>query len=287
MSEYRLAVIGSPITHTLSPLIHTTFIEKMKLKCEYSVHDVKKGELESFIKYAKDCSITGFNVTMPHKQDIFQFLDDVDSKALLYNSVNTVKNVNGKFIGYNTDADGYKMSLTEIGECIENSVITILGAGGACSALAIMLASEKAEKINILNRNTEKAKAISDDVFIKTHLKPIAMKLSKENIKKVVPETDIFINTTPLGMEGIPENFEDLSFVYNLKKTTLVSDLIYNPFRTKLLKTAENNNLKILNGLNMLIYQGLISDKIYFDIDFDFVLLKSIIEDKYVQGKLC
>lgn len=281
MSKYKLLVIGSPIKHTLSPLIHTTFIENLNLDCEYSVVEVKKGELESFIKYVKESKVTGFNITMPHKQDIFEFLDDVDEKAVLYNSVNTVKNVNGKLVGYNTDADGYKMSLDEIGVNIENSAVTILGAGGVSSALSIMFAREKAKEINILNRSIEKAKNIKDDVYKKIGFESCVNELTVNNIKAVAPKTDILLNTTPLGMEGIADDFEDLTFLPTLKKSALVSDLIYNPYKTNLLKESEKAGYKILNGLGMLIYQGLIADKIYFDKDFDFNLIKIKIQEKY------
>lgn len=283
--KYKLAVIGSPIKHTLSPLIHKTFLEYMKIDYEYSVVDVKKGKVSEYIDYAKENSVSGFNVTMPHKQDIIKYLDDIDREAAIYNSVNTVKNESGRLIGYNTDAEGYKMSLSECGASLKDAVITVIGAGGAANSIVLKAALEGAGSITVLNRDINKAKRLSENVAEKTKFIVDADFFTIDNARAACRNTDILINATPLGMSGFDGDFPDLSFVDELKKTAIVSDLIYNPPETKLLKYAKNYGIKTVNGLGMLIYQGLIADKIYFCRNFDFKSVKNLIEEKYYVKK--
>jgi len=280
--KYKLEVIGSPIAHSLSPLIHKTFLDYMGIKHEYRLMDIKKGELLEYIDYVRKNSVCGFNVTMPHKKDVMEYLDDIDDEARLYNSVNTVKNNDGRLIGYNTDAEGYKMSLSEIGVTLKGSSITINGAGGAASAISIKAVLEGAKSITVLNKSLSRAKELAENVAKKTgyHIKTEIFSI--ETAKETCKDTDLFINATPLGMHGIDDDYSDLSFLDVLKDSATVSDLVYNPAKTKILKYAESIGIKnIINGLGMLIYQGLIADKIYFNKDFDFKSLKQIIEEKY------
>ena len=279
--NYKLAVIGSPIAHSMSPLIHKTFLEYMGIEHEYSVVDVKKGELSAYIDYVKENDVCGFNVTMPHKQDIMEYLDEIDYEAGVYNSVNTVKNDNGRLIGYNTDADGYKMALSEKGVSLKDAVITFNGAGGAASALVLKAAIEGAKSITVLNIDVEQAERLAENVAEKTGYVIKTGLFNTDNAREACKNTDLFINATPLGMHGIDDDYSDLSFIDELKKSATVSDLVYNPPKTKLLSYAESKGLNMLNGLGMLIYQGLIADKIYFYKDFDFKTVKKQIEEKY------
>lgn len=280
--KFKLEVIGSPIAHSLSPLIHKTFLEYMGIEYEYNMVDVKKGELTAYIDYVKKNNVLGFNVTMPHKQDIIEYLDEIDCEASIYNSVNTVKNENGKLVGFNTDAQGYKMSLLEKGITLKDSVITVNGAGGAASALVLKAALEGAKSITILNKNLERAQQLAQNVLNKTDYTIKTISFTVDNAKAACENTDLFINATPLGMHGVDDDYSDLSFIDKLKDSATVSDLIYSPLKTNLLKYAEKRGLKnAINGLGMLIYQGLISDKIYFDTDFNFKAVKKLIEEKY------
>lgn len=279
--KYKLEVIGSPISHTLSPLIHKTFLEAMGIEYEYRAVDIKKGGLLEYIDYVKENNVLGFNITMPHKQDIIEYLDEIDAEAGIYGSVNTVKNENGKLKGFNTDADGYKMALAEAGVSLKNLNIAVIGAGGAASAVVIKAALEGAESITILNRDIQKARLLAEKTLAKTGFFVKTDVFNIENANKACKDADLLINATPLGMSGITENFCDLSFVDVLKSSAAVSDLIYNPPETKLIEYAKVRGLNTLNGLGMLIYQGLIADKIYFEKDFDFLSVKKEIEENY------
>ncbi len=259
----KLAIIGDPIEHSLSPLVHGGVMEVLGVPYAFEKVRVKQGELEKFLDYAKKEEITGFNLTMPHKMDVIPFLDEIDEEASLFGAVNTVKIENGKFLGFNTDALGYTMALESMGYSFQGSRVVILGAGGVVRTLALKAANCGAKEIHICNRTKDKAGEIALSVNQKTGVPVFAEEFSVDAIAKVGKTCDIFINGTPLGMHGVDQEFEDLSFLESLPKTALISDLIYNPSKTKLLGLAEKKGYPVLNGLGMLIYQGILADEIF------------------------
>ncbi len=265
----RLAVIGDPIDHSLSPLVHSTILKNLGIDYEYEKVQVKKGELESFLEYAKEKKFDGFNLTMPHKVDILPYLWEIDEEAECYGAVNTVKVKNGKLYGYNTDADGYVQSIKTLGIEIDKKNVVIMGAGGVVQTLALKTALEGANEISIMNRTLSKAEEISKMVEIKTGKKCDFGGLEVVQLKEKMTNCHILINATPLGMHSVNKDFEDLSFINELPKGAVVSDLIYNPQKTTLLKKAEQLGYKTINGLGMLVFQAILADKIYLESDFD------------------
>ena len=261
----KLAVIGDPIEHSLSPLVHGGVMEALGVAYTYEKVRVKKGELRDFLLYVKENGITGFNLTMPHKIDIIPYLDEIDEEAKLFGSVNTVKIRDGKLFGFNTDAMGYVMALESKNYFFRGSRVVVLGAGGVVRTLALKAADLGATEVRICNRTYKKAEEITKMVNDKTGVSVIADDFSLEKMTAVAKTCDIFINATPLGMHGIDRDFEDLSFLEALPASALVSDLIYNPDKTMLLRKAESLGLTTLNGLGMLIYQGILADEIYLD----------------------
>ena len=281
MMKYKLQVIGSPISHSLSPLIHTSLLEYLGLDYEYEKREVREGELSDFLKYAKENGLCGFNVTMPHKQSVIKYLDEIDEEAVRFNSVNTVKIESGRLLGFNTDAEGYRMSLPQSGEEIRGERIVIIGAGGAASTVALKAAYLGAASVTVLNRNTEKSDLICRSIEEKTSVCARSVSFTYQNLEKECLNAGLVINATPLGMTEIKENFESFDFLKGVKKSATVSDLIYNPYETEFLKNANLLGLNTVNGLGMLIYQGLIADKIFLGRDFDMKSVKQIIEKKY------
>lgn len=265
----RLAVIGDPIDHSLSPLVHGAALDALGVEYEYEKVQVKKGELESFLEYAKEKKFDGFNLTMPHKVDILPYLWDIDEEAERYGAVNTVKVKDGKLYGYNTDADGYVQSIKTLGIEIDKKNVVIMGAGGVVQTLALKTALEGANEISIMNRTLSKAEEISKMVEVKTGKKCDFGGLEVAQLKEKMTNCHILINSTPLGMHSVNKDFEDLSFINELPTEAVVSDLIYNPQKTTLLKKAEQLGYKTINGLGMLIFQAILADKIYLESDFD------------------
>ncbi len=280
MNETRLDVVGFPIGHSKSPLIHEAVLEEITPSYRYRKVSIEKGYLAEYIAQIKSEQINGFNLTMPHKQDIIPFLDFIDDEAKLLRSVNTVKVKGGKLFGYNTDSKGMLCSMAEIGVFPKEKNIVLLGAGGVARTAALRLILEGASRIDIFNRSVSAANEISEDVFNVTKKKIFAHPFDLSNLADSLNDCDILINCTPLGMQGFDCDFEDLSFLNSLKKESLVFDLIYNPPETNLLKAANSLGLKTLNGFGMLIYQALLADEIFLEQSIDFNYFKGKIENK-------
>ena len=285
MTKLRLDVVGDPISHSKSPYIHETVLKELGFEYEYRKVQIKKGELSKYLSEAKALGLCGFNLTMPHKTDIIPFLDFIDDEALVFGSVNTVKIKDGKLLGYNTDALGMVYSMEKKGFRAKDKSIVILGAGGVCLALALKMAFEGADKITVLNRTLSSAEDICEKVIKESGKNCTALPFDKESLESAAKGCDILINCTPLGMDGIDADFDDLSFLENIPEGALVFDLIYNPSETSLLKRAKELGLSTLNGLDMLIYQGLLADEIFLDAKLDLVILKQKIDDVFKNLK--
>ena len=278
--KIKLAVIGDPIGHSLSPMIHTTVLDELGIDYEYRKIHVSPQDLEAFMMSDAAKQLNGFNVTMPHKESIVKYMESVDAEAERCGAVNTVRVEKGKFFGYNTDGDGYAKSLAEIGFELAGKRITLLGAGGAAATVMLKAASLGAAKISLLNRTEATAAELANEVYRKTGVMTEVYPLNTENCRRCCADCDILINGTPLGMAGVSADFEDTSFLEEIGNGGVVSDFIYNPPQTKLLEDAERLGLKTVNGLGMLIYQGIAADEIYLGRELDGKYLKKKIEDR-------
>lgn len=276
----NLAVIGDPIAHSLSPVIHTTVLEELGIEYTYEKIRIAKGDLPPFLESEQCFSMKGFNLTMPHKQDVMPHLDYIDHDAVVFDAVNTVKVEEKRLLGYNTDGMGCLRAIQDKGYQCKDKNIVIFGAGGVVSTVALKMALEGAKSIVVLNRTVSTAESLAQNVLKRTGKEVTTGELKADVMTKYCENCDILINGTPLGMEGIDRDFEDFSFLNALRKDVLVHDLIYKPEKTNLLKEAEKLGLDILNGLGMLIYQGLLADEIFLGVTLDFPYLKGKIENK-------
>lgn len=272
--KINLAVIGDPIAHSLSPVIHTTVLEELDMEYGYEKIRIAKGDLPPFLTSHQCFDMKGFNLTMPHKQDVMPYLDFIDRDAQLFDSVNTVKVEGNRLLGYNTDGQGCLRAIEDKGYHCKGKNIVIFGAGGVVSTVALKMALAGANSVVVLNRTLSTAQSLAENVFKKTGKKIICGELNSAEMTNYCESCDILINGTPLGMEGVDRDFEDFSFLKVLKRNALVYDLIYKPQMTNLLKEADRLGLDTLNGLGMLIYQGLLADEIFLDTTLDFPYLK-------------
>ncbi|MBR5152009.1 MAG: shikimate dehydrogenase [Clostridia bacterium] len=265
----NLAVIGDPISHSCSLQVHGAAFSALGIPCSYERIRVKKGELQSFLDYAIEKGLNGFNLTMPHKVDILPYLSGMDDAAKRFGAVNTVLVKEGKLYGFNTDAEGYIQAVSDAGCQVKDSNVLILGAGGVVRTLALALKDAGAKKIRILNRTLEKAEEIAEP------LSGIgsAGTLKQKELCESCQDCQILVQATPLGMHGVKEDFSDLTFLECLPKNAMVTDLIYNPPKTALLAKAEELGLSTLNGMGMLIYQALLADRIYTGTEFSLKLV--------------
>ncbi|MDD7408644.1 MAG: shikimate dehydrogenase [Anaerovoracaceae bacterium] len=258
----KMAVIGDPIDHSISPFMHGRIIEEHGYDALYIPVLVHGDETGRFTDAAKYLGFSGFNATMPHKINLLDIVDHVDPAAAYCGAINTVKIRNGEASGYNTDAPGLLAALKNREFEIKGAKVMIIGAGGASGAAAHAFGSAGASSITVLNRTLAKAEQLTSDIDCAR-----AKELDQENLRSCAAEADLIVNCTPLGMTGVKGDFDDLSFLDDTK--AFVADLIYNPWRTKFLARAEERGLKVMNGLDLLIYQGLLSFQIFTDIELD------------------
>lgn len=273
-----IALLGHPVSHSISPQMHNIAFDHLGLDYAYLAFDTKEKNLEKIVEAMKVLNVAGFNVTMPNKQSIMQFLDEVSKEAEWIGAVNTVHNDNGKLIGYNTDGKGYVQSLREENIDFVGKKIVIVGAGGAARAICIQLAIDGAGEIAILNRSLAKAKEIRDIISEKlSECSVSALEFNDRNLKEALEDGSILINATSLGMD----HHEDKSILSDpkvLKRDLVVSDLIYKPDKTRLLKLAEAAGCKTINGFGMVIWQGAMAFKLWTGEDMPVDLVKTAIK---------
>ena len=256
------AVIGDPIAHTLSPTIHNAAFKHLKLDFVYLAFRVKANDLENAMQGLRELGIHGLNVTMPHKKSVISYLDKVDSAVKFLGSANTILNENGKLSGFNTDGIGALKALKENGAKLAEKKVLLLGAGGAAKAIAFALAKE-AGSLCILNRAPENAAVLADSLNRVYGPKIVGGALSPNAIQKNLQDADVLVNATLVGM--YPTINQSLVAPQWLKPNLAVMDIVYNPVETKLAKDAKAAGAEVISGVEMLIYQGAASFKIWTD----------------------
>ncbi len=248
-------LIGDPVEHTMSPVMHNAAFKKMGLDYLYVPFRVKKEELANAVEGMKALNIKGLNVTIPHKVAIIPFLDELDHLAERLGAVNTIVNNDGILTGYNTDASGFLQALLEDGVEPREKTIVILGAGGASRAVSFALA-ERGAHLVILNRLLELdwAEELAGRISKIFEREVEALELNRENLTGVLREADILVNATSVGMTP---NINETPVLSDLLKSSLiVVDVVYNPIKTRLQKEAEAAGAKTISGLDMLVWQG-------------------------------
>jgi len=261
-------IIGNPVSHSMSPAIHNaSFIEK-GLNNVYV--PLKIANIGTFMKECRRMDFQGFSVTIPHKESVLPFLDNIDHTARKIGAINTIVNQDGILTGYNTDCMaaimGLECSLKETNDTLSNKKISIIGAGGAARAIAFGL-KEKGCDITIFNRTIERAEKLSHDV-----------KCRFESFKEIHKlDSDILINTTSIGMfpdvdqTPIPKNI--------LKEGMIVFDAIYNPIETRLLRDAKEKGCHTVNGLSMFINQAAEQFRLWTNIDPPVELMTNVVKE--------
>lgn len=260
------ALIGDPVEHTLSPIIHNAAFQHLSLDYVYVAFNVRAEHLGEAVLGIKRLGIYGLNVTMPHKISIIKHLDRLDEEARRVGSVNTVLNRDGRLIGYTTDGIGALKALKYAGVDPSGKKIVILGAGGASRSISFKLA-EYADELVILNRTVERAEALANEICgaFGGSVNVRAGGLTDERLKMELEGADILINATSVGMR--PNENETPVKRGLLHGDLVVFDLVYDPLETRLLREARLMGAKTVDGLWMLIHQGAESFKIWTGIE--------------------
>jgi shikimate dehydrogenase len=235
-----LGLIGNPVEHSLSPVMHNQAFAAVGYKGIYLAFKII--DLASAIKGIKALNFKGVSVTIPHKVNVIQYLDEVDDAAANIGAVNTIVNQNGKLIGYNTDCRGALEAL-KTRTAIQDKSVAVIGAGGAARAIGFGLASAGG-RVTIVNRSRATGERLAAD------LKAEFLPLSDWQPHRY----EILINTTPVGM--YPETDATPVPKKNLSKEMVVMDIVYNPLKTRLLKEAEAQRCRIISGISMFVFQA-------------------------------
>ena len=253
-----VGLIGHPVEHSFSPPMHNAAFEALGMDYAYVAFDVDPSDLKSAIDGAKSLNIKGFNVTIPHKIQVMDYLDEIDEVAGLIGAVNTIDFKEMK--GYNTDGIGAIKAIEEVTSLKDKNVV-IAGAGGASRAISFYIAKYGAGSLTILNRNVEKAQNLAEDV-LNSGLISSVKSGSISTINDCLIDADILIDTTPVGMH--PHiNDEPIALAEDMHEDLVVFDAVYNPNETVLLKEAIEAGAKPVYGIKMLLYQGAESFEIW------------------------
>jgi shikimate dehydrogenase len=252
-----IGLIGHPIKQSYSPFIHNIAAQFNSIDYIYLPFDVVTDNLENALKGVVSLGIGGLNVTVPHKEKIIKYLDELSEEAAMIGAVNTVVNEQGKLKGYNTDINGILESLTEYKDLITGSKVCVIGAGGAARAVIYTLIRYfKPEQITIINRTIQRAETLLNYFSEKMRFDNLkTADLFPPDLIETFNSSKLIVNSTPVGMypevDDSPTNLKE-----SFHKDQLVFDMIYNPTETKLLKLAKNQDASTLGGIKMLVHQA-------------------------------
>lgn len=264
-------LLGSPVAHSISPLMHNEGFRYLGLDYVYLCFDVIETTLPAAVNGLKTAGIRGFNLTMPNKNKIMELLDHLSPEAELIGAVNTVVNNGGILTGYNTDGIGFMRSLQDYGCTTSGQTVTLMGTGGAGTAIAAQAALDGAKEIHIYfrpaSRFRKRTEALAERINRTSSCKALLFDYEDTvSLQKSLAESTLLINATSVGMHPNTESslIEDTSLFH---ENLFVSDIIYNPKETKLLKLARQSGCQTCNGMNMLLYQGAEAFRLFTGVD--------------------
>lgn len=252
-------LLGSPVEHSISPMMHNESFRVLGLDYAYLAFDVGEQELETAVEGLKALKVKGFNLTMPNKNRMCHLCDRLSPAAEIIGAVNTVENRNGELVGHSTDGSGYMLAVKNAGYDIIGKKMTLFGAGGAGTSIFVQAALDGVAEISVFNRRTpffERAEQIIRKLNERTSCKIRLYDYEDVSVlRREIGDSAILTNATSVGMAP---NLEDciLKDSSMLHPDLIVSDVIYNPKETKLLKMAKEAGCRTFNGMYMLLYQG-------------------------------
>ncbi|MGE4169938.1 MAG: shikimate dehydrogenase [Candidatus Margulisiibacteriota bacterium] len=267
-----LGIFGNPIAHTASPAMHSAGFEALGLDYVYVPFLVDLAKIGDAVASIRTLNLRGVNVTIPFKEAVLPYLDHIDPDAKAIGAVNTIVNDNGQLTGYNTDAPGFCFALRqELTFAIEKKTTLLLGAGGSAKAIAYQLLKEGCSQLFLVNRNPQRATELADS--LRQHFSASLAVLQPQNINEHLPNIDLIVNTTPLGMK--PDDALPLETLTGIRQDAICCDIIYTPPKTAFLAQAETAGARILNGAGMLAAQGVLAFEKFTGHPIDYALFKS------------
>ena len=252
----KLGIIGYPIAHSISPVFQQAALDSCGISATYRAYEVAPEEVGPFIEGLRSPDTYGINVTVPHKESVITYLDEVDDWATRAGAVNTIVNRNGRLTGHNTDGLGFLTALRQAGGFEPRGRrVLLLGAGGAARGVVLALAQEHVASIDIANRTLTRAQQLAELVR-SNGIDARAIPLPGEELESHAASADLIVNCTTIGMSHGPDETGTPLRAGQIPSTALVYDLVYNPLETPLLREAAKAGAASLGGIQMLVYQG-------------------------------
>jgi shikimate dehydrogenase len=275
----HFAVIGHPIGHSLSPLMHNTAFKLLGLDCEYEMLDIEPASLKQAIERLREQKWGGFNVTIPHKETIIPLLDEVVPEAHAIGAVNTVVHRNNKLIGYNTDVIGVERSLRLDRKIIEGKMCTIMGSGGVARSVAhVLMHTIKPKVITFSALFPEQAHALIKSLG-SSEVKFNVLRCTDAALEAAIKESTLIVNATDVGM--FPHILDSpLPNPHWLSTKHIVFDLVYRPLTTRLQSDAQAAGAKTIDGLGMFIHQGAAAFQLWTGMEMPLEPIRQVLEDK-------
>lgn len=277
-----VSLFATPIRHSVSPMLHNTAFQFLGINAVYLAFEVGNDGLVQAIDSIRNLEMLGANLSMPNKMLALDSMDELSKAAKLVGAINTITNDNGKLTGHNTDGIGFMRSLDDIDVNIIGKKMTIIGAGGAATAIIVQAALDGVKEIAVYNRKDQfytaiqkKLNDIAEHTSCNIHLNDLA---DKKKMSKDVSESSLLLNATGVGMGTLQDQtpIDDFSIIHS---DLAVCDVIYTPRETEFLKQAKLRGAKTNNGLGMLLYQGAAAFKLWTGQDMPINIVKPIIED--------
>lgn len=275
-------VIGHPIGHSLSPLMHNTAFEALGINGSMSAYDIDPGSLKEALQGFLSAGFIGLNVTIPHKEAIIPLLGSVDEEASIVGAVNTVNFDGQRTVGYNTDIVGFLRTLEPYRASIEGGKFLVLGAGGVARAVVyVLLKYFRTNRIFIASRSVLRANNLVENFRETSHTRLSVLNLQDLQVKRVFETSDVIINATPAGMA--PKTHELPLSDPPFRQSQIVVDLIYRPVRTEFLRLATESRAQTISGLEMFVQQGARSFEIWTGRSMDIPLARKVVSQKLEQ----
>ena len=263
--ESALGIIGYPIGHSISPLFQQAALDRLSVPRRYRAYEVHPDAVGDFIASLRSEDALGINVTVPHKEAVMPFLDDVDDWAAEAGAVNTIVNRDGRLTGYNTDGYGFLRALTDEGGLDPSGKrVLVLGAGGSARGVVQALIRAEVGRLDIANRTLARAELLAE-LAEQRSVPAGATSLDPGQLSEAAASADLIVNCTSLGMRHGPDETASPITARQIPPGCLVYDLVYNPMLTPLLQEAELAGAKTLGGIAMLVYQGAASFELWLE----------------------
>ena len=278
-----LGIIGNPITQSLSPLMHNAVFDKLGLDCIYLPFEIPTGETEKALQAIRLLGFKGINVTIPFKEKVLNYLDELSAEAKACQAVNCIKNDNDRLIGYNTDGKGFLAAIHEAGIHTAGQKAVMIGAGGAARSVAYNLANAGCKQMEILDINAEKAYRLADFIHQTTDCKASARLMSAVHFSESSCDAGLIVNCSPVGMVPDTER-SPIESLNDVPKDAAICDLIYNPPVTRFLYLAQARGHKTVNGVAMFVHQGVLTLEILLGIKPPAAFMKDVVSH-HLEGK--